>query len=198
MKRVLGVDFDDVLVKSGEALARFHNKEYGTSYTKKDVTTYDLSDIWKCTPEEARRRIDEFVSSDFHREADAVFGAYDSLKLLSDFYDIAIVTGRREREHRDRTVEWLTENFLGLYREIHFTSHDDPDLSRRRLKSDVVKELGISAFIDDARGFAADVAASGVPVLLFDTPWNQGAVPKGVTRVFSWEEIVSHLAPKAP
>lgn len=194
-KKVLGVDFDDVLVKSGDALAKFHNARYGTSYRNDDVTTYDISALWQCTPDEARRRVDEFVGTEFHREAEAVFGAYDALKRLNEAYDIVIVTGRREAEHRDATIEWLTRNFLGLYRELHFTSHDDPDPEKRRLKSSVVKELRISAFIDDALPFAADVAGLGIPVFLFDTPWNRGRTPQGVVRVHSWDEVVPKLLP---
>ncbi len=189
-RKVIGVDFDDVLFKCNDALAVFHNTTYGTSYSKSDVHEFDLSSVWNCTPEETRRRIYEFVSSDFHHQAEAVFGAYDALKTLGEGNDIVIVTGRHESA-KDATLEWLSKNFLGLYREIHFVGHDDPDESKRRLKSEVVKELGISLFIDDASHFAADVASAGIPVLLFDTPWNQGDIAPGVTRVFSWEEILT-------
>ncbi len=195
-KKILGVDFDDVLVRSGDALAEFHNATYGTNYSREDVTSYSLGEIWDCTREEAVRRIDEFITTDFHHSAEAVFGAYDALKKLEKFYNIVIVTGRREIA-RDSTEDWLKKNFLGLYREVHFTSHDDPDFSKRRLKSDVVKEVGIDAFIDDALGFAKDVAETGIPVFLFDTPWNQGDVPPGVVRVKSWNEILAILTSKA-
>ena len=189
-KKVLGVDFDDVLVRTGDALAKFHNATYGTSYVREDVKSFDLSEIWDCTPEEADRRIAEFTTTDFHHNAEAVLGAYDALEALSESYEIVIVTGRNE-EWRDPTVLWLERNFLGLYREIHFASHFDPQ--KNRLKSAIVQELHMSVFIDDALHFAKDVASVGVPVLLFDTPWNQGETPAGVTRVYSWDEILEHL-----
>ncbi|MES2134886.1 MAG: hypothetical protein V4449_01430 [Patescibacteria group bacterium] len=194
-KPILGVDFDDVLVRTGNALAEFHNATYGTTYSRDDVSSFHLHEVWNCTPEEARARIDEFISTEFHHNSEAVLGAYDALKQLSQTYEIVIVTGRMH-VWRDKTIEWLEKNFLGLYREIHFTNHDDPDPSKRRLKSEFVTELGISLFIDDALKFATDVASVGVPVLLFDTPWNQGEVPPGVTRVHSWDEILRTLASK--
>lgn len=193
-KPILGVDFDDVLVRTGHALAEFHNATYGTSYTRDEVTDFKLSGIWNCTPEEAHRRIGEFISTEFHHKAEAVLGAYDALKILKKDYDIVIVTGRSS-EWRDTTVEWLEKNFIGLYREIHFTdSH--PNSVSFRPKSEIAQNLGFNIFIDDALHFASDVASVGIPVLLFDTPWNQGELPKGVTRVYSWEEILAILDPK--
>jgi len=194
-KKVLGVDFDDVLIRTGEAMAKFHNATYGTSYSRDDVTSYSLAEIWNCEPREAQKRIDEFITTEFHHSAEAVFGAYDALKHLSETYDIVIVTGRHEAM-RGSTIDWLTKNFLGLFREIHFTGHYDADPSKQRLKSAVMTEIGADIFIDDALHFATDVASVGIPVLLFDTPWNQGPLPEGVRRVSSWEEILSILARK--
>jgi uncharacterized HAD superfamily protein len=192
-KKVLGVDFDDVLVRTGHALAEFHNATYGTAYARDDVTNFDLSEVWDCTPEEADRRIAEFTTTKFHHEAQAVLGARDALQALSETYDIMIVTGRSD-EWRDPTIEWLEKNFIGLYREIHFTTSPGP--GRARLKSEIVREFNMVSFIDDALHFAKDVATLGIPVLLFDTPWNQGTTSPGITRVHSWKEILGIL--KAP
>lgn len=177
-KKVLGVDFDDVIVRTGDAMAKFHNATYGTNYTRDEVTDYNLGEVWNCTHEEAQRRIDEFMDTDFHHSAEAVFGAYDALEQLGKKYEIVIVTGRHEAM-RDSTLDWLTKNFLGLYREIHFTGHYETDPSRKKKKSDVMTTIGADLFIDDALHFATDVASVGIPVLLFDTPWNQGELPEG-------------------
>lgn len=192
-KRVIGVDLDDVLSRTGDAMAQFHNATYGTKYKREEVKTFDLDAVWNCTPEEAKERVVEFMTSDFHHDAQMVFGAYDALKMLGEKYDVVIVTGRNE-SMKESTLEWLTKNFLGLYREVHFTGHFDVVASKRRKKSDVVRAIGMSLFIDDALHFATDVSGTGVPVLLFDTPWNQGETPEGVTRVFSWEEILSRIS----
>lgn len=39
-----------------------------------------------------------------------------------------------------------------------------------------------------------DVANCGIPVLLFDAPWNQGEMKPPITRVHSWDEIVEILS----
>ncbi len=194
-KPVLGVDLDDVLIRTGDALAAFHNATYGTSYARDEVRDFDLSSIWNCTPEETRQRIDEFFGTDFHHKTEAVLGAREALEKLGAVYDIVIVTGRTEQSSRDATIDLLSRHFLGLYRELHFTSHQDADPKKRRLKSALAKEFEMKAFIDDALHFAEDVASLGIPVLLFDTPWNQGDTSEGITRVRSWEEVLSILGP---
>ncbi len=193
-KPVIGVDFDDVLFKCNDALAEFHNATYGTSYAREDVRTFDLGEVWSCTPEEAQRRINEFTSTDFHHDAEAVFGAYDALKILAETHDIVIVTARLEK-WRDATITWLEKNFIGLYREVHFTEQFHTDQAKRRQKSEVVRALGMSAFIDDSLHQVDDVSSLGIPVFLFDTPWNQGPLPGGVARVHSWQEILTALLP---
>ena len=191
-KKILGVDFDEVLFQSTKAAVKYHNAAYGTSFTVEDMTSYNWGEIWGCTSEEAERRFIDFISTQFHAEAEEVLGARDALKRLNEKYEVVIVTGRQEIA-REATLGWLTKNLAGLYREIHFVGSFNPDPSKQRLKSDVVKTSGISIFIDDSLRFAEDVARTGVPVLLFDTPWNQGEALPGVVRVRSWDEITRRL-----
>lgn len=192
-KPVIGVDFDDVLFKCNEALADFHNRLYSTSYSVGDVTTFDLSSVWNCTPEEAEERFEHFFKSTFHHETEMVFGAKAALETLNETYDIVIVTARPSAS-KDATLEWLSRHFLGLYKEIHFTNQFHKDRSLHRLKSSVLKDVGAVAFIEDALHHAEDASMLGIPVFLFDAPWNQGDVPKGVTRVYSWEEVLQGVS----
>lgn len=64
---------------------------------------------------------------------------------------------------------------------------------RKRLKSEVCKEIGASVLIDDALKHAEEVASHGIPVLLPDKPWNRDYTPPGVVRVQSWNDIVSWI-----
>lgn len=191
-KPVIGVDFDDVLFKCNEALADFHNTLYGTSYSVGDVTTFDLSTVWNCTPEETQERFDHFFRSAFHHETEMVLGAKDALKALNETYDIVIVTAR-PTESENATLEWLSKHFLGLYREIHFTNQFHKDRSLHRLKSSILKDVGAVVFIEDALHHAEDASKLGIPVFLFDAPWNQGEVPHGVTRIYSWDEVLEGI-----
>jgi uncharacterized HAD superfamily protein len=43
--------------------------------------------------------------------------------------------------------------------------------------------------VEDAIHNAEDIAASGIPVLLFDAPWNKGWSGDGAIRVYSWDVI---------
>ena len=190
-KKLLGVDFDDVLFNCDEALVQFHNTRYGTSYSSADRSTFELQPVWNCSGEEVIARLDEFTETEFHERANAVTGAREALALLQEHYDIVIVTGRAASA-RPATERWLEKNLLGLYREVHFADHGGTGTARR-LKSDILRELGIGVFVEDAPHFAADVAGAGITVLLLDTPWNRAETPNGAIRVRSWDEIVARL-----
>lgn len=196
-KKILGVDFDDVIFHSDAALREFHNTRYGTSYAFEDRSEFTLEPVWNCSSEEVERRLNEFSESAFHENAGIVKGAKEALQRLNQFYDIVIVTGRSE-DVRAPTEQWLEKNLLGLYREIHFANHKYGDPANRRNKSDILKELGIQIFIEDAPHFAKDVAEAGITVFLLDTPWNRAETPLGATRVHSWKEIEKQLLPKQP
>jgi uncharacterized HAD superfamily protein len=191
-KKILGVDFDDVLFNCDEALAQFHNTRYGTSYTTDERNSFYLEPFWNCSAEEVQKRLDEFTYTEFHENANVVTGAREALERLSDVYDIVIVTGRADIA-RSATEKWLEKNLLGLYREIHFSNHGGTGIGKYRLKSEILRELGIDIFVEDAPHFAADVAGAGITVFLFDTPWNRAETPDGAIRVRSWEEIVEQL-----
>jgi uncharacterized HAD superfamily protein len=192
MKKILGVDFDDVLFQCDAALLEYHVARGGEPYSLAERNTFTLEPVWNCSAEEVQRRLDEFSETVFHKNAAIVSGAHDALATLNKTYEIIIVTGRADSA-RTPTLEWLEKNLLGLYREIHFANHVYGDPARRRQKSDILKEFGVTAFIEDAPHFAAEVAGAGIPVFLLDTPWNRAETPQGATRVYSWEEIVDRL-----
>lgn len=53
----------------------------------------------------------------------------------------------------------------------------------------------MTCLIDDSPVYAMQVASIGIPVLLYDTPWNQGIESPGITRVFSWENVYDMIVP---
>lgn len=194
-KPVLGVDFDDVLFQCDEALLEFHAARYGAPYTREERTTFTLEPVWSCSAEEVQRRIAEFVDTEFHERANPVSGAKEALTTLRHRYDVVIVTGRAD-DARGATERWLEKNLLGLYREIHFTNHGGAGAPHRE-KSEILQEFGVDVFVEDNLYFASDVTQAGIPVFLFDTPWNRAETPDGATRVHSWNEVVSQLLPNA-
>lgn len=190
--KIIGVDFDDVLMAFNEALCLWHNANHGTSFTKKDIFSYDFEKVWVCSREEAIERIFKFFYSEYHSNALPVNGAVKALQLFED-RDIHIVTARTETIS-DITLMWIEEYFPKMKDRIHFVGSKESLTQNDVDKVGMCKSLGVEIFIDDSLVHATNISATGIPVLLFDNPWNQTeTLPPNVERVFSWEGIAQKL-----
>lgn len=189
-KRV-GLDFDDVLIDFVGGLIVFHNENYATSYSKDDVTGWELSKLLECSPEEAHRRMREYIHSSHHAKVSPIIGAVDAVKRLREKCDLFIVTARDESTS-NQTFTLVDEHFPESFESIHFLHKDDKNV--RGTKGEVCAELAIDIFVEDSLTNAQHTSDAGIKTLLFDAPWNQTEkLPKNVTRVFSWNEIQKEI-----
>lgn len=186
----IGIDFDDVLLDSNASLARFHNAKYGTSCTRNDFRSWDLKETWGCSKDEVVRRVMEWFNSPEHVATAPVHGAQDAIALLSRHHELHIVTARAV-DAQEATAELLAKNFVGeKFSGIHFASTAKTGAGS---KVEICQRLGVAFMIEDAPHHAHELATNGTPVLLFDTPWNQQETPVGVTRVFTWEDVLEFV-----
>lgn len=190
-RKRIGLDFDDVLIDFNGGLTRFHNENYGTSYSKEHVTEWDYSLFWECSKEEALRRIREFIRSSHHTQVSPIIGAVDAIKRLKEKCDLFIVTARDESVS-NQTAILIDEHFPESFESVHFLHKDDKKV--RGTKGEVCTELDIDIFVEDSLTNAQHTSDAGIKTLLFDAPWNQAEeLPKNVTRVFSWDEILKEI-----
>jgi uncharacterized HAD superfamily protein len=186
--KVIGIDFDDVVVQTNKAMAMWHNRVYGTEYEREDISSYNLTSLWGCSQEEMLRRIHEFFLSPEHEATIPLDEVAESLEVLKN-RELHVITARDE-EFKIATLLLAERHVPFLLDKFNFPN----TTTKKRTKSQVCLELGIEVFIDDHLDYARDVAASGIPVLLFDCPWNQtDDLPHNVTRVHSWKEILQKL-----
>ena len=192
MKKVIGLDFDDVLMDFHAALYDYHNPLYKTDLSRDQMTTYHIEEIIGVPREVLEQRIVDFYHSDTHHHAPAVAGAIEAVKKLSEDHSLVIITSRPEfiKEH---TLNWLERNFGAHFDHVYFTNLFKGS-GTKKSKAEACKELGVDIFIDDHHVYAQDVAQSGKSVLLFNAPWNQSnELHPNITRVSSWDHILSHL-----
>jgi len=106
-----------------------------------------------------------------------VQGAAETLAPLADKYRFAVVTSRQNAV-RDATDAWIEKNYPGTFESVHFANHYAADGSAPRSKSDICKEIGAVALIDDSRHHALECASKGVPcvVLFGEYAWNRPSV----------------------
>ncbi len=193
----IGIDFDDVLVDANSSLARFHNRAYGTNYRREDVWTWHLDQLWGCSMEEAIRRVHAWYGSPEHDAIEPVQGARWAIADLAARHTLHLITSRPGAMTLRTTAllhkHFLPEHFAGL----HFIG-TEPGLGS---KVDACKALGVACLVEDSLAHARDVAASGVPVVLFDCPWNREPLPHGVWRAYGWDDAldgIEHHAKPAP
>lgn len=194
-KPVLAVDFDDMVFDFNDIFRAYNAKHYGRAYEFDSIHTYNLAEILGCAEDEKNRRVMEFYHSREHAEGWAIPGALEALAMLSQVYDLHMVSARPSSVEAV-TVEWLHRRGADLhFSGKHFTGayHPNYGWGKTIAKADVCLSIGAVALAEDALHHAKDVSLAGVPVYMLDKPWNKSSPLAGVTRVHGWEEILRHL-----
>lgn len=193
-KKVIAIDFDDVLMEFNAGFLEFHNRVHGTTLTYSQLINYDNWEVvYGCDKETMTERAKYFYRSPEHQLVKPIMGAIEAIEKLSRSHSLQIVTSR-PTSVREHTLEWLDRHFPELFHDFHFTNiYAGEAGTKPRSKSEVCREIDAAVLIDDAMRHAREVAAAGIPVLLPDRPWNQDPVPHGVTRVHHWSDIIDWI-----
>lgn len=195
-RKVIGVDFDDVVVNTFEMLRRFHNQYYGTNHQFNDLSNYRLDQLWGCSNQEAFARIDFFYASSQHKATPLIEGAFAALERLSRQHTLVLITARPE-SLRECTEQLIGCHVPGIFSQLHFIGHPHdhrPDKRATKSKGDVCVEIGVDIFIEDAPENAFSIVSKNIPVLLLDKPWNKDIRASYIRRVHNWDEVLKELA----
>ena len=189
----IGVDIDDVLGDLNQALNRYLFDTRGITLKREDWIRPGLHEITNIERDEAIKTMVEFNNSDYLKGLVPIQGSIAAINELKDYYELILVTARHE-EIDTVTREFIDEHFAGAFRGLHYTKAARHDGSKIN-KSEICRREDIKVFIDDGAHHAEDCVNAGIRVFLFDTPWNQECIAHPlISRVFSWQEIVSALA----
>ena len=192
----IGLDIDDVLIRTGEHTVKLYNEAHGASVTLDHWYNFD-PEVW-AAPDvgEAISRVRALTELDAFDDVNPVVGARVALeKLKADGHELLAITGRPENV-RTQTLRILERYFPGLFTHdtVFFTDHyggEDVRLS----KTDIAKRLGLDYFVDDQVFHVNELNEAGIKTLLFSDNylWNQDGVLPGTHVVSSWEEIEKHF-----
>ena len=189
---LLGIDLDEIVADSLDAIIKFHNEKYKTNLKKDNFVSYRFWEIWGGTKEESVKKISEFFKTDHLANIYPIAGSLGALAdLKKSGHELFIITGRRN-EIIKQTEEWIEKHFPNIFSGAHFANSYTLG-GHERKKSDICKKLGVELIIEDDLLHATDCAKNGIKVFLFDYPWNQGNLSPNIERVFSWSEIVDKL-----
>lgn len=178
-----GIDIDGT-VTCPTSLIPFINKDFSLNITLNDIKKYDLSEALDIPAER--------FSDWFNKREPAIYsssplaqGAKEVLLEWKKHFQLFFISARRSHL-LEITEKWFNEQDI-LYDKIELIgSHD---------KIKAAKQYNVDLFFEDKHDNAVSIHKElNIPVVLFNTPYNQDPVPSGVIRVDSWAQAEQWVA----
>ncbi|WP_227395136.1 5' nucleotidase, NT5C type [Jeotgalibacillus aurantiacus] len=178
MKKRLGIDIDGT-VTCPSSLIPHINRAFNRSLTLEDIKEYDLT---KALPDIHPSRFSEWfqeTEADIYRSSPIHNDADEVLTNWKKEFELFFISARGG-QHLELTKKWFDEQEI---------DYDHIELIGSHNKLDAVDQHNIDLFLEDKHDNAVMIhEAFSIPVILFDTPYNQDPIPDGVIRVRSWAE----------
>ncbi|MDA8236047.1 MAG: hypothetical protein M0Z31_14885 [Clostridia bacterium] len=174
----LGIDIDGVLADVLTTWLEHLNRHFEQNKVKEDIIHYQFEKVFGVSWEE----MDRFFRNNQENlltNLSPVEKAQETMEELIKEHNVFLIAARPE-EYRSITEKWLTEHSIP-YHELIMTDFSD--------KSDYCLNRGVEVFVEDSLENALAIHACGIPVLLFDAPYNRDPLPKGIFRQHNWREI---------
>jgi uncharacterized HAD superfamily protein len=185
----IAIDIDDSLADFLGQLILFHNEKYGTALKRADFNSCAYHEVWGGTATETNEKIREFGETDYFADIIPLPGSQETINSLKKKgHNLFVVTGRRTYL-AEKTAAWIGIYFPEAFSGIYHTNAYALDGARIK-KSQVCKDLDAKIIVDDDFKHITDCAGSDIKVLVYDSLWNQGELPKDAVRVSGWHEII--------
>ncbi|MED3759051.1 MULTISPECIES: hypothetical protein [Peribacillus] len=177
MKKRFGIDIDGTVTRP-DSMVPFLNKAFQLNLAYEDITEYDLLPFVNVPKEDFTKW---FIETEplIYSESLLAEGAKDVLENWTEQANLYFISARSSRL-LDVTKNWFTSNQV-LYDHIELVgSHD---------KIAAAKKFEVDLFLEDKHDNAVAISEEcKIPVILFNTPYNQDPVPERVIRVNNWQE----------
>ncbi|MBG9767442.1 nucleotidase [Bacillus vallismortis] len=178
----LGIDIDGTITAQ-DTFVPYLNRSFNLSISLDDMTDYDLTKLLHITQEEFWDWMNHNEAM-IYKEAMLAQHAKQSLDLLKEEHKLIFITARRTHL-TTITYEWFDRQ------NIHY---DHIELVGGHHKVDAVKNHNIDLFFEDHHGNAMMIAKeAGIPVILFNSPYNQLPIDSNIIRVSNWLEAVQWI-----
>lgn len=175
----IGIDIDGTVTDPG-AIVPLMNEAFGKNLLYTDCTEYNLANVYDITEQQFDDWLDQYGER-LYSEA-GVHGTAD--EILREWYankHRLVFISAREDKHMDVTKEWFARYDVPYHHIELLGGHD---------KLAAAQKWQVDLFLEDRLENALQLArALSIPVLLFDTPYNQGELPSLIHRITSWAEV---------
>ncbi|WP_042355035.1 5' nucleotidase, NT5C type [Bacillus rubiinfantis] len=179
MKKRFGIDIDGT-VTCPTSLIPFINKAFNMDISYEDINQYDLTPFVNVSKDEFAQWFTENEPT-IYRDSPLANGAKSVLNKWATSHELFYISARGAHLLAV-TEDWFTRNGV-LFNHIELIgSHD---------KIETAKKYNVDIFFEDKHDNAVAIFEEcHIPVILFDTPYNQEPIPKGVIRVHNWHEAL--------
>lgn len=180
---------DEVLAQWLEKVVRYYNEDYGTSFTRNDIQTWDVCLNLGPGSETALRSYMRYDR--FYDDLEPMPGALEGVKkLVDDGHDVMIATAvpKSATMAYSGKVAWL-HRFMPFFPINNFMA-----TQRKYLLASCADVL-----LDDGMHNIIPWAKMGKPAVIFDAPWNQTDSPDAaaqdltglpIQRIKHWNEFL--------
>ncbi|USG67229.1 hypothetical protein NDK47_08050 [Brevibacillus ruminantium] len=175
---IIGIDIDGTVTEPS-SIVPLMNESFGKHLRYEDCFAYNLATVYNITEEAFADWLDKngerlYDEAPVHGTADAVLRNWYHQHRL-------VYISAREARHRDVTLNWFSRYQIP-YHELDLIGSHDKLAAARKWRVD----LFLEDRLENALQLSEDLE---IPILLFDTPYNQGTLPELVHRVYSWEQV---------
>ncbi|WP_445490391.1 5' nucleotidase, NT5C type [Niallia sp. 03133] len=178
MKKLrFGIDIDGT-VTCPSTFVPYLNESFQLNITLENIKEYDLYPLVNVSKEEFNQW---FIDNEarIYAASPLAEGASYVLNKWEQEFELYFISARSSHL-LDITKEWFSTNGL---------SFDHIELIGTHHKIAAVKKYEVDIFFEDKHDNAVMIHEEcGIPVILFDTPYNRDPIPEGVIRVASWNE----------
>ncbi len=174
----LGIDIDGT-VTCPTALVPYLQQSFNKDLRYEDITAYDLGIVLGRSPEEMKQWFIKH-QEEIYINSPIAKGAADVLRRWSEQHELYYISARFN--YLDKiTEQWFVEHNIPFHHIELTGSHD---------KIAAARKLEVNMFLEDKLDNALELNHElNIPVILFDTPYNQAELPDGIFRVKSWLEV---------
>ena len=172
-----GIDIDGTITKP-DSMLPYINKAFQLQLTLEDINQYEFYPFVNVPTHEFDQWFHENEPI-MYLESPMVKYAKQVLQQWKEDFELYFISARNQNL-LPVTKQWFSNNDL-LYHHI--------ELIGTHNKVATVKKHQIDLFFEDKHDNAVAIAEQcGIPVILFDTPYNRMATPRNVIRVDTWLE----------
>lgn len=172
-----GIDIDGTVTCPTSLLPHI-NKAYGIDLVLDDIKEYDLTKAF-AVDEQQFYNWYKTVEDHIYDTSPPQEYAKVILESWHSQYELFYISARGEHVY-DTTYNWFKREAI---------PYDHIELIGSHYKIEAAKKHRVHAFFEDKHDNAVDIHEElDIPVILFDTPYNQKPIPDGVIRVHNWQE----------